>query len=117
MPWNSLSLIARDRSATCDLAMSMVTIDVLHSTAADELAFYGESEAQALRLLGQDGKILLALANFAQLRLWLISSQPPEIISPLIENLPYVIAGLATFTTDSAIPLMLAEKAPQLTLQ
>lgn len=117
MPWNSLSLFVDEPATNGGIAMSLVTIDVLHSTAADELAFYGESEAQALRALGQNGKILLALANFAQLRLWLVSSQPPEIISPLVEKLPYVVAGLATFTTDSAIPLSLAVRQQVHTVQ
>lgn len=115
MPWlRWINLFAgrAPRSLVPNMTITLVTLRVVAEAMSEEVAFYCHAEYEAILEWARMGHFILALAATDRDELTLVCVQTPEEMRLLIDDLPLVTAGLATFDIRSAMALRMDDEGP-----
>lgn len=92
-----------------NMPITLVTLRIESSAAADEVSFYRSAEYNALLEWARMGRFILALAADERDELTLLCLQSPEEMRAEIEELPLVSAGLASADIRAVMSLRMDE--------
>jgi len=97
-----------------DMAITLVTLRIAPSAGTDEVTFYRSAEYDALLEWAKMGRFILALAATDRDELTLLCLQSPDEMRALVEELPLVAVGLATFDIRQVMSLKMDDDVPDI---